>query len=91
MTDAWRRIVSRDPRPKFTKFGDHVSVGQLTETPFTRHNMLSNQLSIRLDSRLNVCICDTTGCQTGLTAGWTTGCIMYTNIQPVVKPAVQSV
>ena len=26
-----------------------------------------------------------TGCQTRLTAGLTTGCIVYTNIQPVVK------
>ena len=42
--------------------------------PFTRYNLLSN----RFDNRLNVCIHDTTGCQTGLT----TGCIMYTNIQP---------
>jgi len=31
-----------------------------------------------------------TGCQTGnrFTTGWTTGCIMYTNIQPVVQPVV---
>jgi len=35
---------------------------------------------------------DTTCCQTGLTTGWTTGCIVYTNIQPVVvKPVVQPV
>jgi len=32
---------------------------------------------------LNVCIHDTTGCQTGLTTGLTTGCIVYTNIYPV--------
>jgi len=32
---------------------------------------------------------DTTCCQTGLTTSWTTGCIVYTNIQPVVKPVVQ--
>jgi len=33
---------------------------------------------------------DTTGCETGwtLTNGWTTGCIMYTNVQPVVQPVV---
>ena len=44
----------------------------------------------RFDNRLNVCIHDTTGCQTGMTTGCqtglTTGCIVYTNIQPVVKP-----
>jgi len=34
------------------------------------------------DNQLNVCIHDTTGCETSLT----TGCIVYTNIQPVVKP-----
>jgi len=27
MSDAWRRIT--DPQPKFTKFGAHVSVGQI--------------------------------------------------------------
>ena len=36
---------------------------------------------------------DTTRCQTGrqtyLTTGWTTGCIVYTNIQKVVKPVWQ--
>jgi len=36
---------------------------------------------------LNVCIHVTTGCQAGLT----TGCIVYTNIQPVVKPVWQPV
>ena len=40
-----------------------------------------------IDNRVNVCIHDTTGCQTGLT----TGCIVYTNIQPVVKPVWQPV
>ena len=29
---------------------------------------------------------DTTGCQLGCTTGLTTGCIVYTNIPPVVKP-----
>jgi len=43
---------------------------------------LSNRLSNRFDNRLNVCIHDTTG--------WTTGCIVYTNFQPVVKAVVQS-
>jgi len=36
---------------------------------------------------------DTTSRQTGLTTGWTTGCMVYTNIllvdKPVVQPAVQ--
>jgi len=39
------------------------------------------------DNRLNVCIHDATGCQSGLT----TGCIVYTNIYPVVKPVWQQV
>jgi len=38
--------------------------------PFTGYNLFSN----RFDNRVNVCIHDTTGCQTGLT----TGCIVYT-------------
>jgi len=33
-------------------------------------------LSNGFDNRLNVCIHDTTGCQTGLTTGLTTGCIL---------------
>jgi len=37
---------------------------------------LSNRLSNGFDSRLNVCIHDTTGCQSGLTTGLTTGCIV---------------
>jgi len=45
----------------------------------------TNLLSKRFDNRVNVCIHDTTGCQTGLT----TGCIVYINIQPVVKPVWQ--
>jgi len=45
--------------------------------PFTRYNLLSNQLSIRFDNRVNVCIHDTTGC------------IVHTNIQPVVNPIWQ--
>jgi len=39
---------------------------------YTRHSRLSNWLSNETDNRLNVCIHDTTSCQTGLT----TGCIV---------------
>ena len=49
---------------------------------YTRYSRFSNGF----DNWLNICIHDTTGCQTGLTTSLTTGCIMYTNIQPVVKP-----
>jgi len=35
------------------------------QAPFTRYNLLSNRLSNRIDNRFNVCIHDTTGCQTG--------------------------
>jgi len=51
---------------------------KVAKAPFTRYKLLS----YRFHNRVNVCIHDTTGCQTGLT----TGCIVYTNIQPVVKP-----
>jgi len=40
---------------------------------------------------VNVCIHDTTGCQTRCQTGLTTGCIVYANIQPVVKPIWQLV
>ena len=46
---------------------------------FTRYNLLLNRFDNRVN--VNVCIHYTTGCQTGLT----TGCIVYTNIQPVVN------
>ena len=52
----------------------HTDSALIRQAPFTRYNLLSNQI----DNRLNVCIHDTTGCQTGLTAGLTTGCIVYT-------------
>jgi len=51
-----------------------LACAYLCKAPFTRHNLFSN----RFDNRVNVCIHDTTGCQTGMT----TGCIVYTNIQP---------
>ena len=38
--------------------------------------------SVSLKPRLH----DTTGCQVGCQTGLTTGCIVYANIQPVVKP-----
>jgi len=44
--------------------------------PFTRYNRLSNRLYNGFDNRLNVCIHNTTGCQTGLT----TGCIVTTGL-----------
>jgi len=52
------------------------------KAPFTRYNLLSKRLSNRFDNPLNVCIHDTTGCQTSCQAVLTTGCIVYTNIQP---------
>jgi len=39
-----------------------------------------------LNPRLHDTTCCQTGCQTGLITGMTTGCIVYANIQPVVKP-----
>ena len=40
--------------------------------------MLSNRLSNRFDNRVNVCIHNTTSCQTRLTTSLTNGCIVYT-------------
>jgi len=53
-------------------------VQEISKAPFTRYNLLSNRLSNRFDNQLNVCRHDTA-------TGMTTGCIVYTNIQPVVK------
>ena len=44
----------------------------IVQAPFTRYNLLSHRLH-------------NPGCQTRLTTGLTTGCIVYTNIQPVVS------
>jgi len=66
-----------------TTLSIHKIASMQHKAPFTQYNLLSNRLS-------NVCIHDTTGCQTrcqtGCQTGMTTGCIVYTNIQPVVKP-----
>jgi len=43
---------------------------------YTRYSRLSSRLSNGFDNRLNVCIHDTTCCQTGLTTGLTTGCFV---------------
>jgi len=68
----------------------HASHMPDPQAPFTRHNLLSN----RSDNRVNVCIHDTTSCQTHCQTGCqmrlTTGCIVYTNIQPVVKPCLSN-
>ena len=44
MTDPRACMVSRNPRPKFTKFGEHVSVGQTPNlTAFTTLIILAPQ------------------------------------------------
>jgi len=58
---------------------------------YTRYSRLSNRLSNGFDNRFNVCIHNTTGCQFGLTTSLTTGCIVYTNIYPVIKQPWQLV
>jgi len=50
----------------------------LTKAPFTRYNLLSNQLSKRFDNWLYRVYKHSTGYQTHLTTGLTTSCIMYT-------------
>ena len=47
---------------------------------FTSRRCASEPAILRVPERPR--LHDTTGCQSGLT----TGCIVYTNIQPVVKP-----
>ena len=46
----------------------------LSKAPFTRYNLLSN----RFENRLYHVYKHSTGCQTHLTTGLTTGCIVYT-------------
>ena len=57
------------------------------------YSWLSIRLSNGFDNWLNVSIHDrvTTGCQSGLTTGLTTGSIVYTNVEQVVKPDWQPV
>jgi len=54
-----------------------------TYTPFTRYNQLYSQF----DNRMDVCLQDTAGCQTGCTIGLT---IVLNEqplfVQPVIKP-----
>ena len=47
-------------------------------SPFTRYNLLSIRLSNRCDNRLRRVYKHSSGCQTRLTTGLTTGCIVYT-------------
>jgi len=46
----------------------------------------NNQFNDPNKPRLHDTTCCQTGCQTGCQTSLTTGCIVYTNIQPVVKP-----
>ena len=55
------------------KFG-----GEKPQAPFTRYNLLSNRLSNRFNNRLYRVYKHSTGCQTRLTTGLTTSCIVYT-------------
>ena len=49
-----------------------------TGSVYTRYNRLSNRLLNRFDNRLYRVYKHSTGCQTRLTTGLTTGCIVYT-------------
>ena len=51
----------------------HTYINTQTKVPFTRYNLLSNWSSNQFDNRVNVCIHDTTSCQTGYQTGLTTG------------------
>ena len=61
----------------YTQFTQYIRLSngldnQFDNRLYTRYSHLSNWLSNGFDNRLNVCIYDTTGCQTGLT----TDCIV---------------
>jgi len=58
-----------------------INVGQpwAVKAPFTRYNLLSNWLSNRFDNWVNVCIHDTTGCQTRYQTGPFVSCIQTFN------------
>jgi len=83
---TFNRLSNRVVQPVWqTRFDNRVE-----RTATVRSIGSQTGLYNRFDNRLNVCIHDTTGCQSGLTTslttGLTTGCIVYTNIYPVVKP-----
>jgi len=46
----------------------------------------NNALQLHVSTSLKPRLHDTTCCQTGCQTGLTIGCIVYTNIRPVVKP-----
>jgi len=52
----------------------HAKMAESIDMPFKRYNLLSN----RFDNRLYRIYIHSTGCQTRLTTGLTTGCIVYT-------------
>ena len=65
-----------------------MAIGQtIIGWPFEAHGVLwwcRSKSCLSLCSVLKLRLHDTTGCETGLT----TGCIVYTNIQPVVQPGL---
>jgi len=74
LCDSVHSVIERNYQLAWTR--------QLSSPVYTIQPVV-NRLSNGFDSRLNVCIHDTTGL--------TTGCIVHTNIQPVVKPVWQPV
>jgi len=51
-----------------------------TKAPFTRYNLLSNQLLNRFDNRLYRVYKHLTGCQSALTTGWTNMAVRLTRL-----------
>jgi len=60
----------------------HDTTGCQTRCTTRFDNRLNEQLFVQHGCK--------TGCQTRLTTGLTTSCIVYTNIQPVVKPCLSN-
>ena len=76
-TYVWRGPICCTSKTPFTRYS------RLSNRLYNRFDnaavsckQTSNRLSYRFDNRLDVCIHDTTGCQSGLTTGLTTGCIV---------------
>jgi len=71
-----------DGNAQWRKLVNTIEPSAVQLKPFTRYNLLSNRLSMRLsilfENRLHRVYKHSTGCQTRLTTGLTTGCIVYT-------------
>jgi len=73
---ASSEVGEPDIRP--TRNNLRSKISSCRQAPFTRYNLLSNRLADRFNNRLYRVYKHSSGCQTRLTTGLTTGCIVYT-------------